>query len=115
MQSTRWCRCRSLLTLEDVYRFQPVPPAADPARVLGVQACLWTEHMDSARVVDYMAFPRLCALAEVAWSGAGHDVVDFLGRMRLHQARLRASGVEFRPDGGPLPWQTRPDARGHPR
>jgi len=105
----------SLLTLEDVYRFQPVPPAADPARVLGVQACLWTEHMDSARVVDYMAFPRLCALAEVAWSGPGHDVVDFLGRMRLHQARLRASGVEFRPDGGPLPWQTRPDARGHPR
>jgi hexosaminidase len=71
--------------------------------------------MDSARVVDYMAFPRLCALAEVAWSGPGHDVGDFHGRLRLHQARLRASGVEFRPDGGPLPWQTRPDARGHPR
>lgn len=70
--------------------------------------------MDSARAIDYMAFPRLCALAEVAWSGPGRDVSDFAGRLRLHKARLRASGVEYRRDSGPLPWQTRPDARGWP-
>jgi hexosaminidase len=107
-----------LLTLEDVYGFAPVPPGLsteESARVVGVQACVWTEHMDSARVIDYMAFPRLCALAEVAWSGAGHPLSDFNGRLRLHKARLRASGVEYRHDNGPLPWQTRPDARGFPR
>jgi hexosaminidase len=107
-----------LLTLEDVYGFEPLPPGlseVEAARVVGVQACLWTEHMDSARVVDYMAFPRLCALAEVAWSGPGHSLDDFNGRLRLHKARLRASGVEYRHDNGPLPWQTRPDARGWPR
>jgi hexosaminidase len=106
----------TLLTLDDVYAFAPLP--ADPSladRVVGVQACLWTEHMDSARAVDYMAFPRLAAFAEVAWSGPGHDVRDFDGRLRLHEARLRASGVEFRRDSGPLPWQTRPEARGWPR
>lgn len=107
-----------LLTLEDVYAFQPVPAGlshVEAARILGVQACLWTEHMDSARVVDYLAFPRLCALAEVAWTGPGHSLDDFNGRLRLHKKRLRASGVEYRHDNGPLPWQTRPDARGWPR
>jgi hexosaminidase len=105
----------SLLTIEDAYAFQPVPAQLSPeeaARVIGVQACLWTEHMDSARVVDYMAFPRLCAVAEVAWTGPGHDIIDFSGRLRVHKGRLRASGVEYRRDSGPLPWQTRPDARG---
>ena len=105
----------SLITLEDVYAFQPTPPgltAEEAARVIGVQANVWTEHLDSARAVDYLAFPRLCALAEVAWSGPGHDEVDFAGRLQVHKGRLQALGVEFRHDSGPLPWQTRPDARG---
>jgi hexosaminidase len=104
-----------LLTLAGVYATQPVPPGlseAEAARVIGVQAAVWTEHMDSARAIDYMAFPRLCAVAEVAWSGPGHDIADFTGRLRVHEARLRAAGVEFRPERGPWPWQTRPDARG---
>jgi len=108
----------NLLTLEDVYAFDPVPAElddAEAARVIGVQANVWTEHMDSARVVDYMAFPRLCAVAELAWSGPGHDVGDFSGRLRVHKGRLRAYGVEYHRDSGPLPWQTRPDARGWPR
>jgi hexosaminidase len=107
-----------LLTLEDVYAYQPVPAGltdAEAARVVGLQANIWTEHMDSARVIDYMAFPRLCAVAEVAWSGPGHDVSDFAGRLRVHKGRLRAFGVEYHRDGGPLPWQSRPDARGWPR
>jgi hexosaminidase len=104
-----------LLTLVGAYDLQPVPPGlsgAEAARIIGVQAAIWTEHMDSARAIDYMAFPRLCAVAEVAWSGPGLGFADFAGRLRVHQARLRAAGVEFRPERGPWPWQTRPDARG---
>jgi hexosaminidase len=100
------------LTVADVYALQPVPAglsASEAARVIGVQANIWTEHMDSARVVDYMAFPRLCALAEVAWTGPGHDRADFERRLTLHKGRLRAYGVEYRHSHGPLPWQTRPD------
>jgi hexosaminidase len=107
-----------LLTLEDVYAFDPVPAdlTADQSRqILGVQACVWTEYMDSARVIDYMAFPRLCALAEVAWSGPGLPEPDFAGRLRVHKGRLRAYGVEYRRDTGPHPWQVRADARGWPR
>jgi hexosaminidase len=107
-----------LLTLEDVYAFNPVPPGltvAESDRIVGVQACLWSEYIDSVRALDYQAFPRLCALAEVAWSGPGYPESDFAGRLRVHKGRLRAYGVEYRRDTGPQPWQVRPDARGWPR
>lgn len=48
------------VTLEDAYAFDPVPDGLtdeEAARVLGGQANLWTEHVDSPRMVDYYAFP----------------------------------------------------------
>ena len=109
-------------TLEDVFRFEPVPGelTEDEARhVLGTQANIWTEVMDSVRVLDYMAFPRLAAFAEVAWSALpapeARDWPDFERRMRSHYARLDALGVEYRPAGGPLPWQRRPGVTGRPK
>ncbi|GGO97481.1 beta-N-acetylhexosaminidase [Wenjunlia tyrosinilytica] len=109
-------------TLEDVYRFEPVPPqlagTAEAAHVIGTQANVWTEMMDSARYVDYMAFPRLCAFSEVAWSSLAppleRDFADFEHRMDAHYRRLDALGVEYRPPGGPLPWQRRPGVLGRP-
>jgi hexosaminidase len=104
--------------LARVYAFDPIPPGltdAESAHVLGAQCTVWTEHMDSARAVDYMAFPRLCAFAETVWSPAPRDYPDFQARLRVHEARLDALGVEYRRESGPLPWQTRPDAAGFPR
>jgi hexosaminidase len=71
--------------------------------------------MDSARVIDYMAFPRLCAFAESVWSGPSDDHAGFLERMETHEQRLDALGVEYRRRQGPMPWQARPDAEGWPR
>jgi hexosaminidase len=105
-------------TLEDVYRFEPVPPvldAAERAHVIGAQANVWTEMMDSPRYVDYMAFPRLCAFSEVVWSpAAARDHEGFERRMDVHYRRLDALGVEYRPPSGPLPWQRRPGVPGLP-
>ncbi|MFD7136618.1 beta-N-acetylhexosaminidase [Streptomyces sp. NPDC059894] len=108
-------------TLEDVYRFEPVPPELTPeeaGRVLGAQANLWTEAMEDTARVDYQAFPRLAAFAEVAWSGlpapAERDFADFERRMDAHYARLDALGVAYRPPGGPRPWQRRPGVLGRP-
>ncbi|WP_413799559.1 beta-N-acetylhexosaminidase [Streptomyces iranensis] len=109
-------------TLEDVYRFEPVPPqltGADADRVLGAQANLWTEVMEDRRRVDYQAFPRLAAFAEVVWSALPpspeRDFEAFQGRMEAHYARLDALGVSYRPPAGPLPWQRRPGLLGRPR
>ncbi|WP_394340763.1 beta-N-acetylhexosaminidase [Nocardiopsis gilva] len=105
----------TVLTVADVYAAEPVPPEladAGAERVLGAQVNVWTENMDSPRTVDFMAFPRLSAFAEVAWSSAERDFAEFLPRLRAHLARLDAIGVEYRPLDGPHPWQQRPGVPG---
>ncbi len=74
-----------VVTLADAYGFTP------PPTVLGVQCQLWTEYMPTPEQVEYMAFPRLCAFAEVAW-GSPRDYPDFLRRLDPHLARLAAQG-----------------------
>ncbi|CAL9474163.1 Beta-hexosaminidase [Streptomyces sp. enrichment culture] len=108
-------------TLEDVYRFEPVPPELTPeeaGRVLGTQANVWTEVMEDQRRVDYQVFPRLAAFSEVAWSDlpapAERDFAGFERRMTGHYRRLDALGVAYRPPTGPLPWQKRPGVLGRP-
>lgn len=108
-------------TLEDVYRFEPVPAELTPeesAHVLGTQANVWTEVMENQARVDYQTFPRLAAFAEVAWSAlpapADRDFAGFERRMAAHYRRLDALGVAYRPPGGPLPWQRRPGVLGRP-
>ncbi|MFE7619508.1 beta-N-acetylhexosaminidase [Streptomyces sp. NPDC057496] len=107
------------VTLEDAYAFDPVPAGLSEeqaARVLGGQANLWTEHVDTPRMVDYYAFPRLCAVAEALWCGPGRrDFDEFRTRLYgAHLPRLDAIGVEYRARTGPLPWQTRPGIVGAP-
>ncbi len=108
----------SVTTLADIYAFRPVPDEltnAEAARVIGAAAHLWTEHIDDVRLLDYMAFPRLAAFAEAVWSTGPRDSTNFLHRLREHEHRLDALGVEYRPADGPHPWQTRPDAPGWPQ
>ncbi|MDV9201296.1 beta-N-acetylhexosaminidase [Streptomyces sp. Wh19] len=108
-------------TLEDVYRFEPVPAglSEEAARhILGTQANVWTEVMQNRARVDYQVFPRLAAFAEVAWSplpaSAERDFAAFERRMTTHYARLDALGVDYRPPAGPLPRQQRPGVLGRP-
>jgi hexosaminidase len=106
------------LTLRDVYAFDPVPAQLTPEQarhVLGGQANIWTEHADSPRAVDYLAFPRLCAVAEALWSAGERDFTEFEARLHHHLARLDALGVEYRHADGPLPWQKRPGVPGRPQ
>ncbi|GAA5230046.1 beta-N-acetylhexosaminidase [Arthrobacter cryoconiti] len=105
------------LGVAEVYGFDPVPHGLSPEQalhILGGQANLWTEHIDSARMLDYMAFPRLCAMAEVLWATGEKDLAAFTPRLEAHLARLDAVGVEYRQAEGPLPWQQRPGVKGRP-
>ncbi|MET4001322.1 hexosaminidase [Arthrobacter sp. UYCu511] len=107
-------------SLEAVYGFEPMPDTAGrdyPGRLLGAQANIWTEHLPTARHVDYAAYPRLSAIAEVFWSNPDHrDFSDFRHRLESsHLDRLAAMGVAFRPLDGPHPWQQRPGIAGWKR
>lgn len=55
------------VTPRRTYGYDPGAPEG-PGRLLGVQACLWGEHMRDASRLRAMAHPRLSAAAEVAWT-----------------------------------------------
>ncbi|MBZ2198453.1 beta-N-acetylhexosaminidase [Occultella gossypii] len=99
---------RRTITLEDIAAWEPVPPEADglAGRILGVQGQLWTEYMPTPREVEYMAFPRLAAIAEAGWTSAERrGAVALPERIPHHLRRLDAMGVNYRPSDGPRPWQ----------
>jgi hexosaminidase len=89
------------LPLDRVYTWDPMPPALDSGlqkHILGVQAQLWTEYMPGPKAVEYMAFPRVSALAEVAWTPAPLRKLDeFRSRLAVHLERLRILDVNARP------------------
>lgn len=66
-----------------VFEWQPLKgiPAEQQSQVRGAQACLWTEFVRTKADVDHMLYPRLCALAEVLWTGGGGSYDDFVSRL----------------------------------
>ncbi len=90
-----------LTTVEKVYGYEPVPAelsAAEAKHVLGTQGQLWSEYIPTPQHLEYMAFPRMCALAEVAWTPKERrDYAHFCGRLPVHLERLKALGLNFRP------------------
>jgi len=89
------------LPLSKVYSYEPIPSDLTPEEgqlVLGGQAQLWTEYMLHTSHIEYMAFPRACALAEVLWSDSqGRDYDEFLTRLKPHLQLLDRLGVNYRP------------------
>jgi hexosaminidase len=90
--------------MEQVYAFEPMPaklPAQFQWHILGAQANLWTEYIPSFKHVQYMIFPRLCALAEVGWSPkSARNWDDFQHRMQAQYPRLDALGINYRHPAG---------------
>jgi len=88
------------LPLETVYAYEPIPPALDSLQarhVLGTQGQIWTEYQRTPKNVEYMVFPRLVALSEVAWTPREQkDFADFRGRLAKHLARLAVIDVNYR-------------------
>ena len=90
-----------LLPLETVYQFDPIPSELSPAasrHILGAQGQIWTEYIKDAKQVEFMAFPRLSALAEVLWTPpARRNFEDFNARLTTHLRRLSVLDVNYRP------------------
>ena len=89
-----------LVTLEKVYGFDPVEgmSEAEAAHVLGVQANLWTEYIQTPEHLEYMLLPRLLALSEVQWSRPERrDFQRFVSSLGEHEFPiLKISGYNFR-------------------
>jgi len=102
--------------LDEAYAWEPadIVPGLAEAQILGVEAPVWTETLSTMSEVEFMAFPRIAAIAEIAWSpaaGAGsrdHDA--FFARVAVLGAHLDALGVHYHRVRG-VPWHECSDAR----
>lgn len=86
--------------LSKVYAFNPVLaelPADEAKYVIGGQANIWTEYLETPAAVEYMAFPRMLALAEVVWSKQeGREFSDFQRRLATQFPLLDKQKVNYR-------------------
>jgi hexosaminidase len=81
--------------LRDSYEWDPSELAGEEA-ILGVEAPLWTETITTLAELETMLLPRLCAVAEVAWSPrSSRDWDDFRARVAAEGARWDAAGVAY--------------------
>ena len=70
-------------------------PGLEESQILGVEAPMWTETLADIRDVEYLAFPRIASIAEIAWSPAGpRDFAEFAPRLDRFVALLDELGVK---------------------
>lgn len=88
------------LPLDKVYSYDPIladMTAEHAKHVLGVQFQCWTEYISNGKHVEYMVYPRACALSEVAWSEVKNkNYTRFETGLSEHLKRLAAYDVNFR-------------------
>ncbi|HOB57839.1 MAG TPA: family 20 glycosylhydrolase, partial [Rhodoglobus sp.] len=91
-------------SLEQAYDWDPadIVPGIGEEHLLGVEAPLWTETVRSIGDAEYLAFPRMAAVAEIAWSprGARQSFADFASRLGSIEAVWDAAGIRHRPLDG---------------
>jgi len=103
-------------TVQKVYSYEPIPTelnAEEAKYILGAQGNVWTEYILTREHVEYMAVPRMLALAEVLWTPkAKRNEADFIHRLenefpKLEAMKVNASKslyqVSIRPKQGPKP------------
>lgn len=60
-----------IIPLRKIYSYDPLPitlrGTEGEKSILGLQACLWTENIETPAHVEYMTYPRLLAIAETGW------------------------------------------------
>lgn len=85
------------LPLKKVYEYEPIPDELNGAEgkfVKGVQGNVWTEYIPNMNKLEYMTFPRACALAEIAWLNPEQkNFPNFVTRILPHLNRLELKGV----------------------
>ncbi|MBQ6016193.1 MAG: family 20 glycosylhydrolase [Bacteroidales bacterium] len=85
-------------TLRTMYEYNPVPEVLTPEErkyIIGVEGCVWTEYMPTPARVEYMAWPRMCAIADAGWTRQPKDWDAFTRRLEKHLGRLDLLDVGY--------------------
>ena len=87
------------LPLERVYSYDPLPAELtvdEQKYILGLQGNLWTEYIPTPEQMEYMAYPRMFAVAETGWTPDRlKDFEDFLARFEVLRKRYDETGINY--------------------
>ena len=95
------------IEVRDSYDWDPadIAPGIPESALAGVEAPIWSETLANMRDVEFMAFPRLVAIAEIAWTREdGRKWDDFRVRLGAHGPRFTALGINFY-RASSVPWK----------
>jgi len=85
--------------LDSVYKYIPTPKELshdEQKYIMGAQGNVWTEYITTFKQVEYMAVPRMCALAEVLWTKIENkSYPDFILRLKQHTFMLDKGKVNY--------------------
>jgi hexosaminidase len=87
-----------LIDVDKAYGWDPgtLLSGVGESSVAGVEAPLWSETLVTSADIDYMAFPRLPAIAELGWSPwSTHSQTAFLTRLGAQGPRWKVMGVNY--------------------
>jgi len=96
--TTLGLRWAGLIDVRQAYDWDPATlnPGVPDRAILGIEAPLWSETLETIQDFEFMAFPRMLAVAELAWSpAASHNWEAFRARLGAQGPRLTALGVHF--------------------
>lgn len=101
-QGPQWFEPRTYFgnnTMKKIYDYEPIQEDWDSVvakRLLGVQASMWTEFITNTEHLEYMIFPRVAALADIAWAQKGSkDWSCFLKRLDKLVKRWEYMGINY--------------------
>jgi hexosaminidase len=86
------------IEVRDAYDWDPAlyMTGVTEANIMGVEAALWSETIRNITAAEYLAMPRLPAVAEVAWTPQrARDWENFRVRLSTHAPRWRYLGVNY--------------------
>jgi hexosaminidase len=85
--------------VDSVYNYEPVPPSLEPSlrkHILGAQGNVWTEYITDFKQVEYMALPRMCALAETVWTKPeSKNYKKFVSRFKAHSRLMDKYNINY--------------------
>ncbi|MEP6894400.1 MAG: beta-N-acetylhexosaminidase [Chloroflexota bacterium] len=86
-----------LISVKDAYDWEPANYMAglEENDILGIEAPLWTETVLTMKDIEFMAFPRLPGLAELAWSPKGLNWDEYKERLAKHGKHMESLGINF--------------------
>jgi hexosaminidase len=85
------------IEVDDAYNWDPMSqvPGLPKEQIIGVEAPVWSETLTTMDEVEYLVFPRLPGIAEIAWSTGTRSWDEYKVRLGRHGAVMKEMGIDF--------------------